>query len=173
MATTTAATNEASTPVVADNPGSKYPFASVSLSDGDLTAIITKVSELKGLLPLMPDLTPTERQRMSKLGNKSRAFADLALETLQIWVLGKNERLVCDFLDALAIKHDGKGLIDDLPAEPDAKKVSAAVEAILAKYSPEDVWIYLHLFAGMDTPWPHLKGLLMTHPAFAPEALTA
>jgi len=99
--------------------------------------------------------------------------ADLALETLQLWVLGKNERLVCDFLDALAIKHDGKGLIDELPAEPDAKKVSAAVEAILAKYSPEDVWIYLHLFAGMDTPWPHLKGLLMTYPAFAPEALAA
>jgi hypothetical protein len=106
------------------------------------------------------------REALTKSSN-----ADLALETLQIWVLGKNERLVCDFLDALAIKHDGKGLIDELPAEPDAKKVSAAVEAILAKYSPEDVWIYLHLFAGMDMPWPHLKGLLMTHPAFAPEAL--
>jgi len=108
------------------------------------------------------------REALTKSSN-----ADLALETLQIWVLGKNERLVCDFLDALEIKHDGKGLIDELPAEPDAKNVSAAVEAILAKYSPEDVWIYLHLFAGMDTPWPHLKGLLMTHPAFAPEALTA
>ena len=108
------------------------------------------------------------REALTKSSN-----ADLALETLQIWVLGKNERLVCDFLDALGIKHDGKGLIDELPAEPDAKMVSAAVEAILAKYSPEDVWIYLHLFAGMDTPWPHLKGLLMTHPAFAPEALAA
>jgi hypothetical protein len=108
------------------------------------------------------------REALTKSSN-----ADLALETLQIWVLGKNERLVCDFLDALEIKHDGKGLIDELPAEPDAKKVSAAVEAILAKYSPEDVWIYLHLFAGMDTPWPHLKGLLMTHSAFAPEALAA
>lgn len=77
-------TNEATTPAVADNPGSKYPFASVTLSDADLTAIITKVSELKGLLPQMPDLTPTERQRMSKLGNKSRAFADLALETVKV-----------------------------------------------------------------------------------------
>jgi len=108
------------------------------------------------------------REALTKSSN-----ADLALETLQIWVLGKNERLVCDFLDALEIKHDGKGLIDELPAEPDAKKVSSAVDAILAKYSPEDVWIYLHLFAGMDTPWPHLKGLLMTHTAFAPEALAA
>ena len=70
-----------STPVVEDNPGSKYPFASISLSDADVTAIINKVSELKGLLPPMPDLTPKERQRLSKLGTKSRGFAQLAIET--------------------------------------------------------------------------------------------
>ena len=81
MATSTETNNEASTPVVADNPGSKYPFASVSLSDADLAAILNKVNELKGLLPDMPDLTPLERRRMSKLGTKTRGFADLALET--------------------------------------------------------------------------------------------
>jgi hypothetical protein len=82
VATAADVTNGASsTPVVADNPGTKYPFASVSLSDADLAAIINKVTELKGLLPPMPDLTPTERRRMSKLGSKSRGFADLAIET--------------------------------------------------------------------------------------------
>ena len=81
MATTTAENNEASTPAVADNPGSKYPFASVSLSDADVAAILNKVNELKGLLPVMPDLTPLERRRMSKLGIKTRGFADLAIET--------------------------------------------------------------------------------------------
>jgi len=74
-------TNEATTPAVADNPGSKYPFASVTLSDADLAAILGKVNELKALLPAMPDLTPLERRRMSKLGTKTRGFADLALET--------------------------------------------------------------------------------------------
>ena len=69
------------TTMVADNPGSKYPFASVSLSDADLAAVLDKVNELKGILPSMPDLTPVERQRMSKLGSKSRGFTDLALET--------------------------------------------------------------------------------------------
>ena len=73
--------NEATTTTVADNPGSKYPFASVSLSDADLAAVLDKVNELKGILPPMPDLTPVERQRMSKLGSKSRGFTDLALET--------------------------------------------------------------------------------------------
>jgi hypothetical protein len=71
----------AATPVVADNPGSKYPFASVSLSDADLAAIINKVNELKGLLPPMPDLTPKERQRLSKLGTKSKGFTQIAIET--------------------------------------------------------------------------------------------
>ena len=77
----TSTNNNTATPVVADNPGSKYPFASVSLSDADLTAAITKVNELRGLLPLMPDLTPKERQRLSKLGTKSRGFALVAIET--------------------------------------------------------------------------------------------
>lgn len=100
--------------------------------------------------------------------------SDLALEILQVWVLGKNERMVCDFLDALKIKHDGKGLIDDLPAEPAAEKISAAVESILSKYPPAEVSIYLNLFVGMDdSGWPHLKNLLATHSAFAAEAVAA
>ena len=78
----TSTTNQTSTtPAVADNPGSKYPFASVTLSDADLTAAITKVNELKALLPPMPDLTPKERQRLSKMGTKSRGFTQLAIET--------------------------------------------------------------------------------------------
>ncbi len=71
----------ASATTLADNSGSKYPFASVKLTDADLSAILAKVSELKGLLPSMPDLTPLERRRMSKLGTKTRGFADLAIET--------------------------------------------------------------------------------------------
>jgi len=85
VATAADVTNQTSTtPVVADNPGSKYPFASVSLSDADLAAIINKVNELRGLLPAMPDLTPLERRRMSKLGTKTLGFAALALETAKV-----------------------------------------------------------------------------------------
>ena len=126
------------------------------------------------LRPVFVERKPREERNLwiAEALTKS-ANADLALEILQVWVLGKNERMVCDFLDLLEIKHDGKGLIDDLPAEPAQKKVSVAVEAILAKYSSDDVWIYLHLFAGMDTAWPHLKGLLLTHPSFSPEAIAA
>ncbi|MBU3666837.1 MAG: hypothetical protein FGM15_13315 [Chthoniobacterales bacterium] len=79
--TTVSENTTSTTPTVADNPGSKYPFASVTLTDADLAAILAKVNELKGLLPAMPDLTPLERRRMSKLGTKTRGFADLAIET--------------------------------------------------------------------------------------------
>ena len=81
MITDQTTSGTSTTPVVADNPGSKYPFASVNFTDADLVAVLNKVSELKGILPPMPDLTPVERQRMSKLGSKSRGFTDLALET--------------------------------------------------------------------------------------------
>ena len=78
---TTNQTEPWTTAPVADNPGTKYPFATVAFTGADLVAVLNKVNELKALLPPMPDLTPTERQRMSKLGSKSRGFADLALET--------------------------------------------------------------------------------------------
>lgn len=109
------------------------------------------------------------REALSKVAN-----ADLALEILQVWVLGKNERMVCDFLDALGIDHDGKGLIEEMPSEPEHQKVSAAIESILSKYPPAEVSIYLHLFAGMEeTGWPKLREILTTHPAFVSEALPA
>ena len=77
----TASSENNPTPTVGNNPGTKYPFASVTLSDEQLASVISKVNEVKGILPPMPDLTPKERQRMSKLGSKSRGFADLAIET--------------------------------------------------------------------------------------------
>jgi hypothetical protein len=70
----------ASTSVVEDNPGSKYPFSAVSFTVEQLASTINTINQLKGILPPMPGLTPLERQRMSKLGSKSRGFTDAALE---------------------------------------------------------------------------------------------
>lgn len=98
--------------------------------------------------------------------------ADLALETLQIWTLGHNEALVCEFLDALSIPHNGKGLIDDLPAEPGEEVVKAAFEKIVAAHPAISVFVYLHLFCGMSPDgWPVLKGLLAEDNRLSPEAL--
>jgi hypothetical protein len=99
------------------------------------------------------------------------ANTDLALELLQVWTLGKNSAMVCEFLDALEIPHDGKGLIDAIPSEP-SSKVEAAVDALLEKNDPFSVFVYLHLFSVMDDgAWPILNGLLQTKPALAPTTL--
>jgi hypothetical protein len=80
--------------------------------------------------------------------------------------------MVAEFLDALAISHDGKGLIDQIPSEPPAEKVKAAVEALLAHHGVFQVFVYLHLFVGMDEDgWLTLKDLLATHPSLAPVTL--
>lgn len=94
--------------------------------------------------------------------------ADLALEVLQAWTLGCNERVVCDFLDALSIPHNGKGVIDEVPAEPPAGSVGSAVEALLSKHGPAAVFVYLHLFAdSAQGSWPSLEEILASNEAFA------
>ena len=91
------------------------------------------------------------------------ANADLATEILQSWILGAHGEMVCGFLDLLKIPHDGKGLIESLPAEPPASEIDKAVEELFAKYPSTAVAAYLNLFVSMEmTEWPHLRGLVST-----------
>ena len=93
------------------------------------------------------------------------ANADLGTEILQSWILGVHGEMVCGFLDDLKIPHDGKGLIESLPAEPPAAEIDQAIEGLFSKYPPGAVVVYLNLFTSMEmTEWPHLKGLVSTDP---------
>ena len=97
------------------------------------------------------------------------ANGDLATEILQSWILGAQKEMVCGFLDFLKIPHDGKGLIESLPAEPPAAEIDKAVEELFSKYPPAAVVVYLNLFTSMEmTEWPHLKGLVSTDPRLCP-----
>jgi hypothetical protein len=69
--------------VDANTSNPSYPFAGASLSAQKLDSIIDTIAQLKGFLPPMSDLTPLDRQRMSKLGMRTRGFADAALEAAQ------------------------------------------------------------------------------------------
>ena len=111
-----------------------------------------------------------ERNQWIKESLSRASNADLALEILQVWTLGCNESMVCEFLDALDIAHNGKGLIDNLPAEPAAEKVAKAVELLISKYPAHSVFVYLHLFSGMDSQgWTTLQGLLDSRPELSVE----
>lgn len=127
------------------------------------------------LRPVFVERKPREeRNQWMREALSKPANSDLALELLQVWVLGKHERMVCDFLDALSIPHDGKGLIDEVPSEPEAQKVATAVESLVSKYPAHEVAIYLHLFSGMDENlWTALRNILETHPAFSSEPVAA
>lgn len=52
---------------------------SASLSDADGRAVLEAVRTIREKLPFLVDLTPDERHRLPKMGDKSRAFVEQAL----------------------------------------------------------------------------------------------
>lgn len=73
-------TNATASTSVEGQPETNYPFQGVSLTDAQVASSIETINQLKAILPPMPGLTPQERQRLSKLGQKTRGFADAAIE---------------------------------------------------------------------------------------------
>ena len=93
----------------------------------------------------------------------SRSISDtLASHILQAWLLGANKSMLCDFLDAVGIKHEEDGTIDEVPQAPQKETIVAAVQQLLAKYPAENVAVYLHAFREMEgaTHWVALDEIL-------------
>jgi hypothetical protein len=90
----------------------------------------------------------------------------LASHLLQAWLFGAHKQMLCDFLDAMEIKHDDDGTVEDLPAAPPKEKIAAAVAHLLEKYPAERVAVYLHAFRDMDSAvqWPPLDEILAEEP---------
>ena len=90
----------------------------------------------------------------------------LASHVLQAWLLGANKQMLCDFLDALEIKHGDDGTVDQLPPDVPKEKIAGAVQDLLAKYPAENVAVYLHAFRDMDSAvqWPALDAVLSEEP---------
>jgi hypothetical protein len=93
----------------------------------------------------------------------SRKISDsVASHVLQAWLLGANKEMLCDFLDAMEIKHGDDGTVDELPSSAPKEKIAAAVQRLLEKYPAETVAVYLHAFRDMDSAvqWPALNEIL-------------
>ena len=89
----------------------------------------------------------------------------VAAHLLQIWLVGAQAPLLCDFLDALEIAHDPNGTIETIPAAPPTEKLLAAVDRVLGQHDPAIVVTYLHAFQALDdSGWPTLEELLRTDP---------
>lgn len=105
---------------------------------------------------------PAERFPWMQAALARKISDSLASHVLQAWLLGANKPMLCDFLDALEIKHSDDGTVDELPAEVSQEKIAAAVEQLLGKYPAESVAVYLHAFREMDSAvqWPALDEVL-------------
>ena len=109
---------------------------------------------------------PAERFPWMQAAFARKISDSLASHVLQAWLLGANKQMLCDFLDALEIKHADDGTVDELPAELPKEKIAAAVDRLLGKYPAENVAAYLHAFRDMDSTvqWPGLDEILAAEP---------
>ena len=128
-------------------------------------AVQTLATQRK-LRPVFVERKPRAERHTWMQGALSRPAGEpIAANLLQMWLMGAQSSLLCDFLDALGIEHDEHGGIDSLPETPTPEKLHAAVETLLAKYPAEIVAVYLQSFQTMDIAgWPALGEMLAADP---------
>jgi hypothetical protein len=126
---------------------------------------VDAVAKLRKLRPVFLERQPRTERHASMATALSRPGLELAADGLiRNWLLKKNTTMLTDFLDSLKISHD-KGVVEDLPPTIDEAALESAVEALLAKYSPEAVAVYLHAFHEMnESKWSNLAAHLETDP---------
>jgi hypothetical protein len=124
-------------------------------------ATLSAVAETRKLRPVFLERQPRAQRHAAMLGTLSRpALEMVAANLIRAWLLKKHNGLLVDFLNALGIEHK-EGVVEDLPATMDDAKLRAAIDAVLAKYPPEVVAVYLNAFNDMnEVEWPNLKTML-------------
>lgn len=124
-------------------------------------AALNAVAEARKLRPVFLERQPRAQRHATMLATLSRPALDLFTGNLiRNWLLKKHKLMLVDFLDALAIPHK-EGVVEDLPKTIEDAKLQAAVAALLSKYPPEAVAVYLHAFNDMnEVEWPNLKAML-------------
>ena len=127
-------------------------------------AMIQNIASRRKLRPVFIERKPkNERHIWLQQALSAKGSDDLAVQLFQIWLLGAYRQMICDFLDLLGIKHDGKGVVDDLPPEPEREALDKSITELLQKYPREVIAVYLHAFQAMDEKgWSNLDAILLT-----------
>jgi hypothetical protein len=128
-------------------------------------ASLAAVAEARKLRPVFLERQPRPQRHAAMLATLARpALEQVTGNLIRVWLLKKHKQMLVDFLDALGITHQ-EGVVEELPPAMDDVKVRAAVEALLAKYPPEAVAVYLHAFNEMnEVEWPTLRTMLDSDP---------
>ena len=122
---------------------------------------LAAVAENRKLRPVYLERQPRPQRNATMLATLARPSMEVVTANLiRTWLLKKYTSMLGDFLDALGISHK-EGVVEDLPKTMDDSKLRAAVDALLAKYPPEVVAVYLNAFSEMnEVDWPNLKSML-------------
>jgi hypothetical protein len=119
------------------------------------------VAEARKVRPIFLERQPRAQRHTAMLATLTRPSLELITANLiRTWLLKKYKGMLVDFLNALGVTHN-EGVVDDLPATMDDAKLKVGVDALLAKYPPEAVAVYLNAFNDMnEVNWPNLKTML-------------
>jgi len=130
-------------------------------------AAIQGLANQRNLRPVFIERRPPIERHPWMQAALSRGVSDaLASHVLHAWLVGAHKEMLCDFLDALEIKHEEDGTVEVIPAAPPKEKIAGASAALLAKYPATEVAVYLHAFRDMDATvqWPALDEILAEEP---------
>jgi hypothetical protein len=129
-------------------------------------ATIESLATQRKLRPVFIDRKPRPERFAWMQETLSRKNSEsIAAHLLQIWLVGAHGKLLCDFLDALGIKHDDQGTIEQLPPAPPKEQLAAVIDSLLQTHDPDVVAVYLHAFQALDDQgWQTLAELLTEEP---------
>jgi hypothetical protein len=124
--------------------------------------LIENLAKQRKLRPVFIERKPrVERFAWLKEALGRRQNEPIAANLLQIWLVSRHSAMLCDFLDSLGIKHDDNGTVENIPAQPERPALEAAVAALLEKYDPAIVAVYLNAFQALDqNGWPLLAEII-------------
>jgi hypothetical protein len=124
-------------------------------------ATLNAVAQARHLRPVFLERQPRPQRHAIMVSVLSRPSLDVVAGGLiRAWLLKKYKAMLVDFLNTLEIKNE-EGVVDNLPESMDDAKLKPAIEALLAKYPPEVVAVYLNAFNDMnEANWANLKSLL-------------
>jgi hypothetical protein len=126
---------------------------------------LNAVAQARHVRPVFMERMPRPQRHAMMVSLLAKPVLEQAAGGLiRVWLVKKQRAMLVDFLTALAIPHN-EGVVDDLPAAMDDAKLKAAVDALVAKYPPEAVAVYLHAFNDMNlASWANLKTMLESDP---------
>jgi hypothetical protein len=128
-------------------------------------AVLGAVAEARHVRAVFLERQPKSQRHATMIASLAKPSLELAAGNLiRTWLLKKYKGMLVDFLNGLGITNED-GVVEDLPETMEDAKLKGAVEALLAKYPPEAVAVYLNAFNDMnEANWANLKTLLESDP---------